>query len=206
MPYRKRRYYKRRPYTFRKRRFNFAKSVKRIVQKQAETKFGLTTYSDETIDGTGATPVSTHLTAIGQGDNQNNREGNRITLTGIHGRIHFQRDASASSNSTTIRAVLYHPKADAAELSTTDITDSIDMDKYTVLMDRLIIIPDDRDAAYMDIRRKFNFGKRSGINVQYSGSSGANISKNALYLYMVSDETTYPPFGNGIIRTYFKDM
>lgn len=198
MPYRKKKYNKN---MYNR---NFKKRVLSIVQSTQETRQKIHSWTTEPIQDTGRTPISQSLVDISQGDTQNDRQGNQIIVTGIYSKLFI----NAGDGINNCRVILYIPRDADDSLSTLTPSQAIDMDKYTVLYDRIINVSTtagDYSKPFV-IARKFNKGRRKGMTVQYSSTTGTSVERNNLKLYVVGDSGAIPdPNFNGHIRVYYKD-
>jgi len=204
MPYRRR---------YKRRRQNVRSLVKREIDAQAEKKFKIVSWSGKDIPSSAGTPVDQVVSTTDQGTGQQYRIGNMTMLTGLYADLWFTiQDVGAGTGGvpqfTAIRMLLYIPKEASSPLASMAFNGAPDTDKYTVLMDKLITL----DQYNLIKRRQLKFSwtrnGRRGIHQQFSGSAGTTVTKNPVYLYLVSDyagANTLPPHVDGYIKCYFKD-
>lgn len=196
-------------FSSRKRRTRITAATKRYVQRvvasNIETKFKLTSFSSLAIPDGSSGGYDLVLSAVGQGDTQNLRDGNQLFLTGIWSRLWV----TLADSTNILRVILYIPKAnvdDTLGAGTVTVRTAIDADKYTILSDRLIFLNTSRPQRSISVKRKFAKGKRKGMRITFDGPLSTDLAKNPLKLYIVSDSgaVTHPVL-DGSIRTYFKD-
>lgn len=192
-----------------RKRYNNKRSIKRMVNQmiagRQETKHRSVAFAAVGIQDAGRAPSSTHITGVSQGDGATNRTGNQVFLSGLYGK--FVVTMTSTDTTNIFRVVLYIPKSAATTMTGINTTDLIDVDQYTILYDRMFPVGAGGPVSRIfTIARKFNKGSRKGITVQYSGPNAADVVKNKMLLYVVSDSTAVPdPTLSGNIRLYFKD-
>lgn len=175
--------------------------VQKMIYDRSETKQIDWTYTAVSINDVGRSPLNTAWTYVAQGDTQNTRDGNAITVTGIYSQ--FALEAGDTSN--VVRVILYIPHDTDDDLSISP-TQLPDMDKFTILYDKLFVMGNSPSVKTFQIRKKFAKGSRKGIRVSYAGGS-SYPTKNAIKFFAVSDSSVSPdPIINGTARVYFKDM
>lgn len=182
------------------------KFVQKQIEKNIETKFRSTYYNRQAIPTTSGTPLTATLTNQAQNDTQTGRTGNQIYVTGFHYQGIFESKAiPAGTGRANVRFVLYIPKHNADdELSTIDVFTEIDQDKYTVLYDEMFPVSVEQ-ARKFKIRRKWNRGVKRGIKVQFDGTAAADLAKNPIKLYCVSDNSGDNPLITAHGKLYYKD-
>lgn len=193
-----------------KKRNNFKKGkyldakIKRVIQKNIETKFVVWPY-DTTVQDPGRTPLDNNLADISTGTTPNTRIGNQIHLTGLHAKFMCRQ----VDTTNLVRMVLYIPKdpTDTMRAAGVDYLEAIDLDRFTVLYDKLLNMNNaGKNQQLITLNRKFNTGAKRGIGVQYTGTTGTSIIKNKLSLYWVSDSgVVTDPILKGFARLYYKD-
>lgn len=183
------------------------KQVRNLVQRQIsrniETKQRAGTWDETPIDNSAGTPITAQLTDLDTGDSQSTRTGNQVFVTGIYARW----SVTCADTTNLVRIVVYMPKDTDDSMSGIDIHSNIDLDKHTVLFDRLVPLTLAGDAVkVVTFKKKFNKGNRRGVNVRYFSATGTDTSKNAIKLYVVSDsDVASDPLLSGSYRLYFKD-
>lgn len=202
MPYG--RYARKKGYRRRKRR-NYS-GVKKLIQRTINSN--LETFHkdfeiDTTIHDEGRTPYSIALNGVATGDSASTRTGNQITVTGIYGKFVL----TGSDTTNIVRIILYIPKNPTEEISTISITALLDVDKFTVLSDKLYNLSTSGPIMRTIVMAKnFHRGSRKGITTQYHSTGASDFSKNPIYLYAVSDSAAInDPTIQGNIRCYYKD-
>lgn len=178
-------------------------SVKRYVQakinKNIETKH--LAASGQTTTSTSV--LNTQITTIPQGDDEFRRTGNRVTVTGFYGKFNIV----GADSTNMVRMVLYIPKDPNDTMTSLTTYGIIDFDKYTVLSDRLITTSlSGNNSKVITIAKKFKYGTRRGLDVQFASSTTTDVKKNNIYLAWVSDSSaaTHPAI-NYHWYCYFKD-
>ncbi len=181
------------------------KSIKRLVQKTVQSNIETKQHQVSfTGIGIGDTPNTTVLTGIAQGDTQRERTGNQFYLTGLHARLW----CTSADITNVMRVVMYISRSNVdSELSSLTLHTVIDLDKYTILMDKTVLFGDQHPQKHiMGVSRKFNKGSRKGIRVQFDGSAATDLAQNHLRIAFVTDSGAVAhPTLDGNIRVYFKD-
>lgn len=185
-----------------------SRSQMRVVQKMIsgnqETKLRTVTYNETAIEGASGTPLNSQLTAISQGDDQTDRTGNLIFATGIYARF----AVTGADSTNKIRMMFYIPKDSDDSLDGSDIHSAIDLDKYTILFDRVLLTSQNgNDNIGVTFKKSFTRrGKAKGISVRYSGTTSNDVAQNGIKFYCVSDsDAVSHPTITGHYRFYFKD-
>lgn len=85
--------------------------------------------------------------------------------------------------------------------------DLVDLDKYTILEDKIVTLSQNGEyIKNFTLGKKFNRGAKKGMTVQFDGTTGADVVKNDIKMYVVSDSLAVPdPTFSGNVRLYFKD-
>lgn len=146
--------------------------------------------------------LNTPLCSIIQGNDEDDRNGNVIFVTGFFGRYTF----TYGDATNIIRVVLYIPKDkdDTLALIPHGI---IDKNQFTVLEDRTIGVSSAGPGIKtITIKKKFNKGVKRGIKVEYDGTLGTDITSNSIKLAWVSDSAAAAhPQVTHYSTLYFKD-
>lgn len=196
--YKKRTYNKRRTY----KKGSLKKYIKNVVQSEVETKKALINYTAEAIPTSG---YNIELMTLGQGSASNQRIGDIVKLTSQHMRLVVKKNSSATN--TIIRMLMvipYDPSSTTFPLS--NYSQAVDQDLYTVLYDTFITLTNDQPDKVIKIGKKYNRGKKSGINIHYDPSGLVNPpKKNNIQLHIISNEATNTPTFDGYIYSYYKD-
>lgn len=179
---------------------NLKKMIKNMIAGSQETKTQSASFTP-TISDVG---VNYDMSSIGGGTDQNQRIGNSYLMTSYR----LKGGVFGSDSTNLVRIVIYVPK-DATHLipTSTQPFDPIDLDRYTILSDRLITTAS--QGPNCKLYNKvclFNKGRRKGMRVQFTDSLASSVVKNRLLVYMVSDSSasSHPSF-KGWWRFYFKD-
>lgn len=184
--------------------YALTKKINQAIQRNIETKFIVWPYNT-TIQDPGRVTLDNPMLNMASGSTPNTRVGNQIYCTGLHGKF-VLRNADTTN---IVRMVLYIPKdpTDTLQASSVDYLEAIDLDRFTILMDRVYHLNDaGGNQRMVTIGKKFNTGTRRGIQVQYTTTSGLSCIKNNIRLYWVSDSGAIPdPIIEGYIRAYYKD-
>lgn len=179
--------------------------VKALVRKQQETKFVGLSYAAQPIQDALRTPVDTDMNGVAVGTGYAARIGHQITVTGYHGEFMF----TGADATNIMRMVIYVPKDpdDSLSADITGVTTLIDLDRYTVLMDRLIgTTSGGVNQQRVVFKKKFAKGNRRGMQTQFFGTNATDFSKNRLRLYITSDSGAISdPTVSGRFRCYYKD-
>jgi hypothetical protein len=155
--------------------------------------------------------------ALVQGDNLDNRTGDKVTLTDLHVSINMAANAVAlATQQGTIRHILfYDTMANGAVPSVADVLQSASVTgRYTavnLLKKRFRIIwdftqPLVNTSATHVIHRELH--ERSKTPVFYQDGTniaGAN-SKNAMFMLVITDQAVNPPGSQFSIQSQFIDM
>lgn len=168
-----------------------------MIWKSKETKYKY--YSEDTQAVLNA-GVLQDLTAIAQGDNFDERDGNKIFSTRFTGRFTVE---APSTGRGILRVILYRPidPDDDMQTDVIGISDQINPKKYFVYSDRYFNLNADSISS-----RNFNFNQRLRNTVNYQSTTSTSANKNPLMLYMVSDKATDGPVVNGTGYLWFKDL
>lgn len=176
--------------------------VRKIVNsgKQFKTK---ATYGQQTITSTGAL---TELTAITEGDDFYNREGDKIQLLNIKMLLSMINN---STTPTTNKARIMIVRAKGAPLVVADMPtfeSQPDLDKMSVLWEEHWFFDD--QVTYQPIQRnskiRFKKGRIPYMLVKYDDDESAtNAQHNAVYAYWVGSEATNGPMVRYIFYTNY---
>lgn len=184
---------------------NIRSIVKKAIQRNQETMVRTTVWSGTNITDAVLSNFEYGVYEIDQGDSQRSRHGNQITIT----KFTFNGFLTLGDAYNVVRAVLFIPRNTSSSLVTDglEVDDAIDLDKYTVLHDKLYFITAGRNVVPINITKIFNKGNRRGLKMIYKGATGSSdIEKNKMSLYLVSDSGAIShPQLSGVARTFFKD-
>lgn len=202
-----RKFFKKR--TFRKRRTGtVAKIVRRMLYKRAETKHYTKVASNWATIGDTLGTIIPLTTGIYQGTGDDQRVGNRITITKVNIVKLFRVQDNSSIPHATIRFLLVQSRGQT--LSTSDMPAfgaPCDLDKMIVIKDRLMNLSsagqNSTGTYFGGDTRKLAFSFRPPKSVmQYDDNTA--ICNNPLYLFMICDNDWGQQMGYESI--YFKDM
>lgn len=193
---------------YRRKRSNVIQQVKKYMFNKAETKFYTSQWTGVNV-GTYASVafVSNTLNPIGVGVNQNDRIGNKVTVTGLYGRLSI-----TGADATNIVRIIGYISKDADDiLGSTDaleFNDPLDLDKFIPLFDIIVnTTANGNNQKTVTIRKNFHRGNRKGIVCTWDGGTSGSYVNNRMSLYCVSDSSASShPKLNGFIQTYFKDF
>lgn len=187
----------------RRKRTTFAQRVKQITLKQSETKrFDALNYSAATID---TTVGNVALHNIPVGDTRDTRDGESIIIRSLSGRFVLGYNSLTTYQAQVVRVVLYHPYQQNDLLTGMNYASYIEPERYKVFFDKLITVSADNPIKVFNTGFKFWSKKRAGLHVRYTGGTGADISRGALYFAIVSDHASNGPILNGRGSVFFKD-
>lgn len=162
-----------------------------------------------TISTTAGNPLNP--TNIGQGDTDQTRDGNSILVNGLLLKSTFTKNASATASRVRILIVLDKQQTPDTAPSYTDIIDPTFTDqilaplnnetvgRYTVLMNRVITLDSNKPKRTMQKYFRLNH------HVRYNGTASSDVQKGGLWVLIVSDEATNAPSYTVQSRTYFYD-
>lgn len=185
----------------RRRKSNIKKLIKNMIAGEQETKTVIQELANTPISSTG---INYDISSIGQGVGQTERVGNTYKLTSFR----LKGALFHGGTEDLCRIIVYIPKEPSVLMPLgLQSTDPVDLDKFTVLSDRLVPLSDHGPACKLYNKTVlFNKGKRSGLNVRFSDHLASSATQNRLMVYMCSFSTAAPhPYFKGWWRTYFKD-
>lgn len=211
MPYR--RSYGRRPMRRRRRQgtankaLAVAQSVRRLVNVEYKSVPTVLT-ADPNSTGT-----VQNLTAVAQGNDQDERSGNKIRLkrivvkgtveihaSGETSRVHIVV-ARDNNGSTTIPSITdLYTSADALQKGVPKLGDPQSNSRFSILMDKMILVNDvARNQHYV------NFSRTLDSHCFFSGTAATDEGKGALYVFMASNEATNDPIVAITARVWYID-
>ncbi len=172
-----------------------AYAVKKLVNVEYKS---LTTPLTVDPNSTGAVKA---MTAIGQGDDFNQRNGRKIRLKSIRVMGIMQKHASATTSvlrimlvrdnsGTSTQPAITDLFADAATFATgaNKKGDPQSNSRFSVLLDRLIFLDD-----VGSIQRQIDWYSKTDFHVYFSGTGTTDEGKGAIYLFIASNEATNDP-------------
>lgn len=200
MPYKK----KKKTSTFYRRKKNYVtrSQVNQMIAARQETKFRVLSWNADSVQDSGRTPITADWCQVGQGHGQSAREGDQILVTGYYGK--FQIAGADTTN--IVRMIIYISKENTT-MSGVSTYDLVDLDKYTILEDKIVTLSQNGEfIKSFTLGKKFNRGAKKGMTVQFDGNTGADVVKNDIKMYVVSDSLAVSdPTFSGNVRLYFKD-
>lgn len=148
------------------------------------------------------------FTAIAQGDNYNNRQGNSILAKYLFGRMEFVKNGS--SNYTFIRVIFFR---DTQQIGDTDpaVTDVLSSantlsplnqfqkGRFTIMKDMRVRLDTNKITSSYKIKIKLPF------HIRYNGTTGGDLQKNGVYMLVIGSEPTNTPLYSYNFRISFYD-
>ncbi len=200
---------------------SFKSKVKSIINQVGETKFVDTEINNAT--AVAGTSTVTFLTGIAQGDDDTQREGNRIKIQSIQIRGLVSADKDAV-NGAPCRMILFrnHTRNNGSNPAVTSILEADAYFAYrnkdnngdfTTIWDKTFIIPpsgaaiSEAEFNTMDIRYYKRFKKP--LNAYYDLTSnviGAAEKGHLFLMLMTENGATFIPLYKLNIRVAFKDL
>lgn len=201
------------PYSRKLRRRKFARAGMYAdmmrVRYSPEVKYIVNNATATNIVDTGTWVLLNGLT---QGITQSTRLGSQITVTSINFRGFM---ANIHAGPAIVRAILLVDKvpqqatfslADLLFNSANALTSNINManrERFLVIFDKVFTF---NDTGATEIQT-FSFREKFGFKAQYNANNGtiADITKNAFFLLLISDQSTDYPDISYSYETYFVD-
>lgn len=190
---------------------SIANRVKRLEQgRNAELKT-----RDVIISGTqNTTGTITMITDTAQGNASTQREGLKIQPRSLRYRYSVELDGSTTT--TMFRFIIFMDKQQNGTVATT--AELLEADtvyawgehdtrpRFKILADRRIALTQSGFNRLVSAEGYIRFPK--SMRIFYKGTSAAQTDqgKNNIYVYMVSDEATYPPNVNFYTRLRYVDQ
>lgn len=179
--------------------------IQQKIARNQETKFRTLSFHNTAIDTVSGTPYTENLSAVQTGDDQNDRTGNQIFMTGMHFRGGLLvKDVPTGSGRALVRVIVYIPKDADDTLSVINVCSNVDQDQYTVLYDKLFAVSQEQSRTFT-ISRKWNKGAKRGKICQFYGTASTNFAKGPVKLYVVSDNSIDKPLLSFHGKLYYKD-
>lgn len=222
MPYRRKRYYKKRPYRRKKTTapvawYNKKYSTADIAKSAWSTAKWLKSmvnvekllHEVAVSANPNTTGTVTHLTAISQSDTQSGRTGNSIKIVSLNMSFFIRRNSGAGQSALRFCIVRDNQQVSDTAPSFTDVFSASNtysllnagtLGRFSILMDRKITL-DDAGQSMVNLVKNINLNH----HVRYNGTSGTDQQKGALYLLLVSNEATATPSVEGTIRVRYID-
>jgi len=190
---------KRREY---KRRSNLKKLVKSIVSKNIETKSALIKLNQVQIGVAG--PYIASFNDLNQGDAQNERVGNQVTMTSVKWDLFL----AGADTTNSYRIIVYIPREPSVLITSLPFNGAVDYDQHIVLKDTYRTTSLNGNNAfrlngYHSFRNK---GKSVGMKTQWASSAPNDQTKGRVCMYITTDSAAVPnPECNGTLRAFYKD-
>lgn len=138
-----------------------------------------------------------HLTNIAQTDTDSGRTGNSILLRNLLFRVSITQHASAST--TFCRFMLIQDTQQIADTvpSISDVLETVhylsplkdgSVGRFKVMLNKVVSLDSASKKCYVN-----EFYKKLYLHVRYNGSNNTDQQKNAIYLILLSSETTNTP-------------
>ncbi len=199
---------------FNKKHLSIAKKALREVRTlKRKTRPELKVFD---IDSTVLTPTTTwsvtHVTAIPQGDNQETRDGMAVRVGFLEMRWFLAQHATPTQ--TLVRIVIVRDNDQVEStlppgidvIQGTTVVDqknrqSLLKKRFTFYMDKVFVLT---DATHPLIRGHFR--KKVAFPVRWSGVNAADIDKNGVFLYTLSDQAVNKPNFQFTFRVYYTDV
>lgn len=195
--------------------------VKKAIGRAIETKVEERVNNDETFSF--ASSISRNLTAIGAGDDQNQRSGNKVKVVRIRGRAYVH--CTGTVDPFPVRMVIVQDKENTGTLPTiTDVFPNMlitsvasqmqGMDteakselkeRFTILYDKTKLMNNIAGAESSNSHKLFQFNKKLNITTYFNGTADTDESKNAIVMFLVPGSDDADIKCDGVYRTYFKD-
>jgi len=190
-----------------------AKVLRKVNRLERKTRPELKIFD---IDSTGLTPTTawsvTHLTAIPQGDNQETRDGMAVRVGFIEMRWFLAQHATPTQTLVRIMVVKDNDQIESTFPPGIDViqgTTVIDMKSRTTLLSKRFSIYMDKVFVLTDVTTPLtrgHFRKKISFPVRWSSATAADIQKNGLYLYTLSDQAVNKPTFQFTFRIFYTDV
>lgn len=161
------------------------------------------------ISGTqNTTPLVSHVTAIATGDTEGSRSGNSILAKYLYLKTTF--NLNVSSNFSRIRLVVVRDKQQIADTAPamTDVYESAStiafvnkntVGRFDILLDKMVSLDSRNPQIVWD---KYI---RLQSHVRFNGTASTDQQKGAIYVMLVSDQTTNLPSAAVAARLCYVD-
>lgn len=177
--------------------------VKKMINKNIETKLVVATFTDVAITSTLLVPYTYAFNDISQGVGQQQRIGNLVRCTSMK----YNLFITGADSTNSVRIIFYIPRDPTTVMAGLAFNQAPDIDQFTVLKDMFITTSNTgnnciRKVGWLNFKR----GKSTGMPVFYSSSTPASVTKNRILMYCVSDSgAPSHPTLNGYTRLFYKD-
>jgi len=186
--------------------FKQVKQVQKIIQKNKQLK---NVRKEIASNGITTTGILQEITAISEGDNFNNRDGDKVQVLSmkLHSNIY---SGAAGTNNTQIRCMLVRGKYGPLALADmpADEREQPDLDKMQVYFDRLYTLGaagsgDDHINGVLHYK-SFKNSKVPHLLVHFDDDESATAAQsNPLYIFAISNTAANGPSWEGWVDTKF---
>jgi len=170
-------------------------------------KHRLDTTFASTVNSTGSVTL---LSGIGQGDDVNNRQGNSVLGKNLYLRYHTYRDPVNAATTNTLRMIIVKDLENTGSaptianmLAAVDVDSPLNVDtlpRWEILRDKVFTL---------GLQGNMGFAGKQFIKIndhlKFTGSATTDVYKNAIYLILLSSESTGPPTMDLYARLEFYD-
>jgi len=203
---------------------NVKSYVKRALNKAIETKVEERVSDDEQFNF--GADIIRCLTAIGEGDSQNQRSGNKVDVIRIKGRVQVRITPNSNTVSPfPVRMVVVQDKSNTGTLPTvadvfpnmtsaktatamqgmdTEVKSEL-KERFRILYDKTQFMSNINVTEYAPSIKMFYLNKKLKTRVYFNGTADTDESKNAIVAFVIAGtDSTYVKC-DSVFRTYFKD-
>lgn len=180
------------------------KQVQKIIQKNKQLKNHRAEINTGTVDNTG---ILNEISAISEGDDFNNRDGDKIQALSIkmHGPV---RSDTSATGFTTLRVMICRGKFGPLVIGDmpADTNEQPDLDKMQIYYDRNFTVGhlDTRVVNDVGYYKSFKNSKVPHLLLHYDDDTSATACQsNPLYIFHVSNAATNGPRQTGWIDLKF---
>lgn len=117
------------------------------------------------------------------------------------------RNSSATGTLfTTVRVVVYTPRKGPSDLlSTIAVNTVLNSESHIIWLDRRYYVTPTDPIKRVSLFKKWYNKRIPGMKIMYKGDLDTDITKNGVWMAVVSDEDTHPPDIYMYTRLYYKD-
>jgi hypothetical protein len=184
-----------------------SRQVKQIINQDIERKSVDTIYSTTAISSTGAIYP---ITLVGSGTSYNQRIGLSIKPTKLEARFQIFHSLTAPSEQITVRMIHFIDlqQKDGVYPSVNDVLYAptvynpinwLNNKRFRLLSDRIIVTNQYKQTV--SIKQLYKLS----VDTRYSSTGTTDITKNGIYMLLLSDQGLYYPFITGFNRLYYTD-
>lgn len=170
------------------------RAANKMISKRAETKQHDFTDTDS-IEATTPTAIVFEPGAVSAGDGDGQRDGNMISITGIHSNILLK---NANQNPYICRIVMGYAKDISGTPSASTMNsyfspdDIVDPDDWVILRDMMVTMPSSGSGTDVKVV-KFNHKFKKGFIRRFNGTTAADTVIRRLFIGICSDATAGEP-------------